>query len=132
MPPPTADVGDEITWPTSTGLEIIVPETGDLTIVSSKDIFAFSKEDLGSAAKLVNDFKKDNKLLKPVVVAVNGELVDVAKIGQIAALPNKDQAISMMMAVMKLPIEKFVRTLSAPNVKLVQTLSAYKSKLEQN
>ena len=78
------------------------------------------------------DFKKDNKLLKPVVVAVNGELVDVAKIGQIAALPNKDQAISMMMAVMKLPIEKFVRTLSAPNVKLVQTLSAYKSKLEQN
>jgi len=59
-------------------------------------------------------------------------LVDVAKIGQIAALPNKDQAISMMMAVMKLPIEKFVRTLSAPNVKLVQTLSAYKSKLEQN
>jgi len=95
-------------------------------------IFAFSKEDLGSAAKLVNDFKKHNKLLKPVVVAVNGELVDVAKIGQIAALPNKDQAISMMMAVMKLPIEKFVRTLSAPNVKLVQTLSAYKSKLEQN
>jgi hypothetical protein len=34
--------------------------------------------------------------------------------------------------VMKLPIEKFVRTLSASNVKLVQTLSAYKMKLEQN
>ena len=95
-------------------------------------IFAFSKEDLGSAAKVVNDFTKDNKLLKPVVVAVNGELVDVAKLSQIAALPNKDQAISMMMAVMKLPIEKFVRTLSAPNVKLVQTLSAYKIKLEQS
>ena len=94
-------------------------------------IFAFSKEDLGSAAKLVNDFKKDNKLLKPVVVAVNGELVDVEKLSQIAALPNKDQAISMLMTVMKLPIEKFARTLSAPNVKLVQTLSAYKNKLEQ-
>jgi large subunit ribosomal protein L10 len=95
-------------------------------------IFAFSKEDLGSAAKVVNDFIKDNKLLKPVAVAVNGELVDVAKLSQIAALPNKGQAISMMMAVMKLPIEKFVRTLSAPNVKLVQTLSAYKIKLEQS
>ena len=94
-------------------------------------IFAFSKEDLGSAAKLVNDFKKDNKLLKPVVVAVNGELVDVEKLSQIAALPNKDQAISMLMTVMKLQIEKFARTLSAPNVKLVQTLSAYKNKLEQ-
>jgi large subunit ribosomal protein L10 len=95
-------------------------------------IFAFSKEDLGSAAKLINDFQKDNNLLKPIVVAVNGELVDVAKISQIAALPNKDQAISMLMAVMKLPIEKFVRTLSAPNIKLVQTISAYKIKLEQN
>tara|TARA_B100001250_G_C19741210_1_gene763147 strand:- start:31 stop:558 length:528 start_codon:yes stop_codon:yes gene_type:complete len=95
-------------------------------------IFAFSKEDLGSAAKLINDFQKDNNLLKPIVVAVNGELVDVAKISQIAALPNKDQAISMLMAVMKLPIEKFVRTLSAPNIQLVQTISAYKIKLEQN
>jgi large subunit ribosomal protein L10 len=95
-------------------------------------IFAFSKEDLGSAAKLVHDFKKDNKLLKPVVVAVNGELVDVEKLSQIAALPSKDQAISMLMAVMKLPIEKLARTLAAPNVKLVQTLSAYKIKLEQN
>jgi len=95
-------------------------------------IFAFSKDELGAAAKLVNDFKKDNDLLKPVVMAVNGELIDVEKLSQIAALPNRDQAISMLMAVMKLPIEKFVRTLSAPNVKLVQTLSAYKMKLEQN
>ena len=95
-------------------------------------IFAFSKEDLGSAAKLVNDFKKDNGLLKPIVVAVNGELVDVKKLSQIAALPNKEQAISTLMAVMKLPIEKLTRTLAAPNVKLVQTLSAYKIKLEQS
>ena len=76
-------------------------------------IFAFSKEDLGSAAKLVNDFKKENKLLKPVVVAVNGELVDVDKLSQIAALPTKDQAISMLMSVMKQPVEKFVRTLGS-------------------
>ena len=95
-------------------------------------IFAFSKEDLGSAAKLVNDFIKDNALLKPVVVAVNGELVDVEQLSQIAALPNKEQAISMLMAVMKLPIEKFTQTLAAPNVKLVRTLSAYKIKLEQS
>jgi large subunit ribosomal protein L10 len=95
-------------------------------------IFAFSKDELGAAAKLVNDFKKDNDLLKPVAMAVNGELIDVEKLSQIAALPNRDQAISMLMAVMKLPIEKFVRILSAPNIKLVQTLSAYKMKLEQN
>ena len=95
-------------------------------------IFAFSKEDLGSAAKLINDFKKENSLLKPVVASVNGELVNVEKLSQIAALPTKDQAISMLMSVMKQPIEKFVRTLAAPNTKLVRILSAYKIKLEQS
>jgi hypothetical protein len=43
VPPPTAEVGEDITCPTSTGLEITVPLTGDLTTVSSKAIFAFSK-----------------------------------------------------------------------------------------
>ena len=42
VPPPTAEVGEEITCPTSTGLEITVPSIGDLTIVSSNAIFAFS------------------------------------------------------------------------------------------
>ncbi len=95
-------------------------------------IFSFSNENLGSAAKLVNDFREHNEFLKPVVIVVNGQLVEIEKLSQIASLPSKDQAISMLMAVIKLPIEKFVRTLSAPNLKLVQTLSAYKIKLEQN
>ena len=33
-----------MTCPTSTGLEITVPSIGDLTSVSSKEIFAFSYE----------------------------------------------------------------------------------------
>ena len=44
VPPPTAEVGEEITCPTSTGLEMIVPLIGDLTTVSSKAILAFSNE----------------------------------------------------------------------------------------
>ena len=44
LPSPKADVGDDITWPTSTGLDITVPLIGDFTRVSSKEIFAFSNE----------------------------------------------------------------------------------------
>ena len=43
VPPPTADVGEVITWPTSAGLLITVPAIGDLTLVSSRAIRAFSK-----------------------------------------------------------------------------------------
>ena len=43
VPPPTADVGDVITCPTSANLLITVPAIGDLTLVSSRAIRAFSK-----------------------------------------------------------------------------------------
>ena len=44
LPSPKADVGEEITCPTSTGLDITVPSIGDFTTVSSSAIFAFSNE----------------------------------------------------------------------------------------
>ena len=35
-----------------------------------------------------------------------------------------DQAIAMLMSVMKAPIEKFVRTIKEPHAKLVRTVAA--------
>jgi large subunit ribosomal protein L10 len=39
-------------------------------------------------------------------------------------MPTRDQAISMLMALMKAPAEKFVRTLNEVPGKLVRTLAA--------
>jgi large subunit ribosomal protein L10 len=39
-------------------------------------------------------------------------------------MPTKEQAISMLMAVMKAPIEKLARTLAEPHAKLVRTVAA--------
>jgi large subunit ribosomal protein L10 len=39
-------------------------------------------------------------------------------------MPTYDQAISLLMAVMKAPVEKFVRTLAEPHAKLVRTIAA--------
>jgi large subunit ribosomal protein L10 len=39
-------------------------------------------------------------------------------------LPTYEQAIAMLMGVMKAPIAKFVRTLAEPHAKLVRTLAA--------
>ena len=41
-----------------------------------------------------------------------------------ASLPTREQALSMLLGVMKAPIQKFVGTLAAPPVKLVRTLAA--------
>jgi large subunit ribosomal protein L10 len=39
-------------------------------------------------------------------------------------MPTRDQALSMLMGVMKAPVEKFVRTLAEPQAKLVRTIAA--------
>lgn len=85
---------------------------------------AFSQEDPGSAARLVKDFAKDHELLKVRALSVGGQLLDGSQLERLASLPTRDQALSMLMAVMKAPVEKFVRTLNEPHAKLVRTIAA--------
>ncbi len=87
-------------------------------------LFAFSMEDPGAAARLVKDYAKDHDNLIAKLVAVGGELFDASELERLASLPTYDQAIAMLMGVMKAPIEKFVRTLAEPHTKLVRTVAA--------
>jgi large subunit ribosomal protein L10 len=87
-------------------------------------LFAFSMETPGAAARLVKDYAKDHDNLIAKLVAVGGELYDASELTRLASLPTYDQAIAMLMGVMKAPIEKFVRTLAEPHTKLVRTVAA--------
>ena len=49
---------------------------------------------------------------------------------RLADLPTRDQALAMLMGVMKAPIEKFVRTLAEPHTKLVRTFAAVREQKE--
>ncbi len=84
----------------------------------------FSKEDPGSAARLAKNFIKENELLEVRMIAVGGELLEASALEKLSSLPNKEQAIALLMAVMKAPIEKLVRTLAAPHGTLVRTVAA--------
>ena len=55
---------------------------------------------------------------------MGGQLFDASELERLSTLPTYDQAIAMLMGVMKAPIEKFVRTLAEPHTKLVRTLAA--------
>ena len=87
-------------------------------------LFAFSMEDPGAAARLVKDYAKGHDKLIAKLVAVGGELYDASELERLSNLPTYDQAIAMLMGVMKAPIEKFVRTLAEPHTKMVRTVAA--------
>lgn len=87
-------------------------------------VLAFSQEDPGAAARVVKDFSKGNDKLVTKAVAVGGKLYAASELERLASLPTKDQAISLLMSVMKAPITKFVRTFAEPHAKLVRTVGA--------
>ena len=87
-------------------------------------LFAFSMDDPGAAARLVKDYSKDHEKLVAKLVAVGGDLYDASELERLSNLPTYDQAIAILMGVMKAPIEKFVRTLAEPHTKMVRTVAA--------
>jgi large subunit ribosomal protein L10 len=87
-------------------------------------ILAFSLEDPGAAARVVSDFAKQNDKLVVKLVAVGGKQYGPSELERLSKLPTKDQALAMLMGVMKAPIEKFVRTLAEPHAKLTRTVAA--------
>jgi large subunit ribosomal protein L10 len=87
-------------------------------------VLAFSKDDPGAAARVVKDFAKLNEKLVATLVSLGGQVLPGAQLEKVASLPTREQALSMLLGVMKAPIQKFVRTLAEPPAKLARTLAA--------
>ncbi len=93
-------------------------------------VLAFSQEDPGSAARVVHNFSKDHDKLVVKLVSIGGQLLAANEIERLAKLPTRDQAISMLMSVMKAPLDKLARTLNEIPGKLVRTTAAIREQKE--
>jgi large subunit ribosomal protein L10 len=87
-------------------------------------VLAFSKDDPGAAARVVKDFAKSNEKLVATLVSLGGQILPGAELEKVASLPTREQALSMLLGVLKAPIQKLAGTLAAPASKLVRTVAA--------
>ncbi len=87
-------------------------------------LLAFSREEPGAAARLIKDFSKAHDKLVPKLVAFGGNMLAATDLDRLASMPTRDQAISLLMSVMKAPTEKLVRTLNEVPGKLTRTVAA--------
>ncbi len=87
-------------------------------------VYAFSMDEPGGAARVLKDYSKANDKLVVRLIAFGGELLEPSELQRLASLPTYDQAISMLMAVMKAPVEKLARTLNEVPGKLTRTVAA--------
>ena len=87
-------------------------------------LLAFSREDPGSAARVVKNFAKDHDKLVTVSVSIGGQLFEASDLDRLAALPTLDEARSMLLSVLQAPMTQLARLLSEPPAMLARTLQA--------
>jgi len=90
-------------------------------------VLAFSKDDPGAAARVVKDFAKAHEKLVATVISLGGQVLPGAEIDKVASLPTREQALAMLLGVLKAPIAKLVGTLAEPAARLTRTLGAVRA-----
>ncbi|MFO1432378.1 MAG: 50S ribosomal protein L10 [Candidatus Competibacteraceae bacterium] len=89
-------------------------------------ILAFSQEDPGSAARVLKDFIREpgNDKLVVKALAIGSRVLPATELDRLANMPTKEQAISLLLACLRAPLDKLARTLNEVPGKLVRTLEA--------
>ena len=94
-------------------------------------ILAFSQEDPGAAARVLQDFSKANSKFEIKALSVGGKLLDASQIDVLAKLPTHDQALSMLMSVMLAPVTKLTRTINEVPSKVTRVVAAVRDQKKE-
>ncbi|MDD9858605.1 MAG: 50S ribosomal protein L10 [Gammaproteobacteria bacterium] len=83
-----------------------------------------ASEDPVAVAGVAADFAKENEHFKITAGVMNGELIDLRMIGNLAKLPGRDELIAQLIGAMRAPLQNLVATLNEVPARLVRTVSA--------
>lgn len=87
-------------------------------------LLAFSRDDPGSAARVIKAFSKEHEKLVAVSVSIGGELYGAGDLDRLAALPTLDEARAQLLGTVLAPLTQLVRTLNEPPAMLARALQA--------
>ncbi|MFC1642242.1 50S ribosomal protein L10 [Myxococcota bacterium] len=94
---------------------------------------AWSFDEPSAAARVVKEFRKEkaNEKLRIKAGLLDGQVLDPDAVeNQLATLPNKDEARSMLLATMMAPAQQLVGVLAAPSRDFVGVMAAKQRQLE--
>jgi large subunit ribosomal protein L10 len=83
----------------------------------------------GAAAKLLQDFAKKNQELKIMGVSLGDQFMGPEHIKRVAALPNREQALSILLGTLQAPVVKLAQGFTQTYAKFGYALVALKDKL---
>jgi large subunit ribosomal protein L10 len=92
---------------------------------------AFSVEDSIAPAKITSEFAKTHKKLEIKAGVVDGKVIDLDGVQNLASLPPREVLIAQVLGGLNSPISGFANVLQANVRNLVYALNAIKEKQEQ-
>jgi large subunit ribosomal protein L10 len=102
---------------------------GLTTVLRGMTGVAWSFEEPSAAARVVKEFVKENEKLKVKAGLLEGQVLSSKAVSdQLATLPSKDEARSMLLATMLAAPQTFVRLLSIPARDFVGVMAAKQRK----
>jgi large subunit ribosomal protein L10 len=84
----------------------------------------FSLEEPGAAAKLLRGFIKNHEKLKIKSLAIDGKLLGAEFLDVLAKLPNRNEALSILLGALTAAVGNLVRTFAELKAKPVRALAA--------
>ncbi|MCB5152623.1 50S ribosomal protein L10 [Streptococcus mutans] len=82
-------------------------------IFTGPSAVAFSNEDVVAPAKIINDFAKDAEALEIKGGAIEGAVSTKEEIQALAALPNREGLLSMLLSVLQAPVRNVAYSVKA-------------------
>lgn len=77
------------------------------------NVMAFSNEDAVAAARIIAKFAKDYDQVKMKTGIIDGEIVGIDTLSQLAALPSRDGLYSMLLSCLQAPIRDTAMVIDA-------------------
>jgi large subunit ribosomal protein L10 len=98
--------------------------------ITGPNAVIFSNEDPVGPAQTINDFAKTNKQLDITLGILDGKLLSLEEIKQLAMLPSREVLLAQVVGTMQAPITSFVRVLNANLTGLVRALDGIREQKE--
>lgn len=115
----------------NTMMNLAFKETGheDFTEhLKGPNAVAFGFDDPVEVAKITHNFAKENDKLVIKAAILDGKIIEIEKIKQLAELPSREVLIAQVLGGLNAPISGFASVLNQTLSKIVYTLNAVKEK----
>ena len=89
-------------------------------------LLAFSGDDPGAGARVMQDFSKTNDRLVTTAIAFAGEVRPPEDLALLVNMPTLDEARAQLLGTLQAPTTQLVRTLAAPAGQFVRVVAAFR------